>query len=270
MSYNTIKATNEELIKWNYSKNINPRTGRKISDKGKIYKLLNKQYEENKKDLPPVIEITDTYKDYRNKNIDPILLEELPIEGYSEKKIFKFKYKWNPYTGKRGSIDTNGCLSFDPDTLIHYFYSNRLNYLWESSEDINYTGYFGDALGNGPEFIIKGRGSHPDWLLFRLPIIDCYLVKDHCHQSVTMGPELTDKEIREIDRIAKSYGNNYKNKYKKPRPSLRKLKRLYDEAINPDPDIGIDKEVLPFVEPYFIKKLKHNKSVKAVEKLIKF
>ena len=69
-----------------------------------------------------------------------------------------------------------------------------------------------------------------------------------------MGPKLTDKELKEIDKIAKTYGNNYKIKYKTNRPSLVKLKRIYEEAINPDPDIGIDSEVIPFVEPSYIKK----------------
>jgi len=270
MSYSKSIPTNDELIKWSQNKSINPRTGRKITQNGKIYQILNKYYQQNSKNLPPIVEIIDTYQDYRNKDVDPILLEDLPIVGFSNCKFFKFKYKWNPYTGERQSKDSNGYLSFDPDTLIHYFYTNRLNYLWESSTDINYSGYYGDALGNGPEFNIKGRGAHPDWYLFRLPIIDCYLIKDHCYQSVTMGPKLTDKEIKEIDRLAKSYGNNYKNKYKSKRPSLSKLKKLYDLAINPEPDLGISHEVLPFVEQTFINKLKYSKNVKAVEKLIKF
>ena len=70
-------------------------------------------------------------------------------------------------------------LYFDPNTLIHYFYINRLKNLWidESIEDGNYyQGHYGYAVGNGPDFEIKGRGKHPDWYLFRLPIIDCYMI----------------------------------------------------------------------------------------------
>jgi hypothetical protein len=259
MSYKTTIPTKNELDKWSKTTNINPRTGRKIKINGPIYKILLSYLEIN----------IDNYSEYRSTNVDPILMTGLPLVGYSEHKYFKFKYKWNPYTGERQEIDKNGYLSFDPDTLIYYFYNNRLNYLWESTNDLNYTGYFGDAVGNGPNFEIKGRGTHPDWYLFRLPIIDCYLHKDHCHQSVTMGPILTNKEINEIDRLAKTYKNNYKNKFKMKRPRLKKIKALYDEAIDNNPKLDIEAEVIPFVDPLLIKKLQHNINIKAVKKLIK-
>ena len=266
MSYLTNKPTNEELVKWSKNKLINPRSGRKITQTGKIYKILEKSLKNT--NMPKLVEIIDTYRDFRDKNIDPILLEELPVEGYENKKYFKFKFKWNPYTGERGEIDTNGYLAFDPDTLIHFFYSNRTNYLWETSNN-DYTGYYGDAVGNGPNFEIIGRGKHPDWNLFRLPIVDCYLIKDHCYQSVTMGPLLEEREIKEIDKLAKKYKSNYKNKFNMKRPSLHKLYQLYQEAINPNPDIGIPDNVIPFVDENFVKIKKHNANVDAVKKLIK-
>ena len=77
MSYYKIEPTNEELVKWSNNRLINPRTGRKITKQGKIYKLLDQIY--NSKDLPKPIEIIDTYSQFRNKNIDPILLESLPM-----------------------------------------------------------------------------------------------------------------------------------------------------------------------------------------------
>lgn len=270
MSFKIKTPTELEIKKWCSTKTINPRSGRKIKINGPIYKILEKCYQENKdkwrigKD-PPII---DTYLDFRKDKIDPILMIDLPLEEFPNNKYFKFKYKWNPYTGERLGEDPNGPLCFDPDALIYYFYNNRLNYLWENSNDINYSGYFGDALGNGPDFDIKGRGNHPDWYLFRLPIQDCYLHTGHCPQSVTMGPKLTDKEIKEIDKLAKSYKNNFYKKYKIKRPSLRKLKLYYEEAINSNPDINIDKEVLPFIDPVFINKLKYNVNIKAVKKLI--
>lgn len=266
MSYLVNKPTLDELIKWSKNKHVNPRTGRKIKESGKIFKVLD-EFLKNQ-NIPKQVEIIDTYSKFRNKDIDPILLENLPIAGYDSNKFFKFKFKWNPYTGERGEIDTNGYLSFDPDTLIHFFYTNRINYLWETSNN-DYTGYYGDALGNGPNFEIKGRGTHPDWNLFRLPIVDCYLIKDHCYQSVTMGPLLEEREIKEIDRLAKKYKNNYKQKFNRKRPSLHKLYLLYQEAINPNPDIGIPEEVIPFVEESFIKIKKHKANVQAVKKLIK-
>ena len=93
MSYYKIEPTNEELVKWSNNRLINPRTGRKITKQGKIYKLLDQIY--NSKDLPKSIEIIDTYSQFRNKNIDPILLESLPIEGYQNNKYFKFKRDWS-------------------------------------------------------------------------------------------------------------------------------------------------------------------------------
>ena len=38
--------------------------------------------------------------------------------------------------------DYRGNLYFDPDILIHYFYTNRLNHLWIKSSE-GYTGIFG-------------------------------------------------------------------------------------------------------------------------------
>ena len=106
--------------------------------------------------------------------------------------------------------------------------------------------------------------------LFLVVLFITILVNSQVQPSTKYAQTITDKELKEIDKIAKTYGNNYKIKYKKKRPSLVKLKKIYEEAINPDPNIGIDSEVIPFVESSFIKKLKYNKCVKAVEKLIKF
>ncbi|VVU95086.1 hypothetical protein CPAV1605_811 [seawater metagenome] len=268
MSYNKILPTHDELKLWNKNRTVNPRTKRKIKENGPIYRILIKNWKKLK--IPEIViedeDNVDAYSEYRKNKIDPILMVDLPIE--EDKKYFEFKYKWNPYTGERLGIDKNGPLCFDPDTLIYYFYNNRLNYLWEAANDINYTGYFGDALGNGPEFEIKGRGKHPDWYLFRLPIHDCYLNKDHCHQAVTMGPILTDKELKEIDKLAKKYKNNFKGKFKVKRPQLFKMKTFYEQAISQNPNINIEPEVIPFVDPIFVKKLKHNLNVKAVHKLI--
>ena len=45
MNYTKIEPTNEELVKWSNNKFINPRTGRKITKEGKIFKILAKYYE---------------------------------------------------------------------------------------------------------------------------------------------------------------------------------------------------------------------------------
>jgi hypothetical protein len=53
-----------------------------------------------------------------------------------------------------------------------------------------------------------------------------------------MGPKLTMSELEEIDKLANEhYKNNYSKTYGKTRPSLVLMKKLYDEAINTNPDI---------------------------------
>ena len=83
-----------------------------------------------------------------------------------------------------------------------------------------------------------------------------------------MGPILNDKEIKEIDKMAKKYKNNYFKRFNRKRPSLMKMKILYDSAINKNPDLGINKDIIPFIEPLFIEKMKSEINMKAVKKLI--
>ena len=219
------------LNKWNDNRLINPVTNKKIKRNGPTYRKYEIEYNKfiKNKDSNKLI---DSYTDYRKNKIDPLLHLSLPVEDkYSIKDLFEFKYKWNPYTGERlDIIEPNGPLYFDPDTLIHYFYVNRLNNLWIKTNN-NFNGYYGDALGNGPNFIINGRGDFRNWYLFRLPIPDCYLYSDHNLQSVTMGPILNDKEIKEIYIKAKRYGNNYFNLYKKKRPNLLTLKNIMIDVL---------------------------------------
>ena len=124
MLYNKFIPSDNEIKDWIINKEINPRTGRKIKLNGPTYKIyeyyLNKNDNNNNNDNKN--DIIDNYINYRNKNVDPILQIELPIDDFKSCNVFKFKYKWNPYTGERLGIDTNGYLSFDPDTLIYYFY----------------------------------------------------------------------------------------------------------------------------------------------------
>jgi hypothetical protein len=241
----------EDLLKWGINKLLNPVTNRKIKLNGPTYQKYKIEYDKliQKKENNKFI---DSYQKYRKEIIDPLLHIPLPIEDkYNVKDLFKFEYKWNPYTGERiNIIEENGPLYFDPDTLIHYFYVNRINNLWNYTND-NFNGYYGDALGKGPNFNIVGRGDFRNWYLFRLPIPDCYLYKDHNLQSVTMGPKLTDIEIKEIYTKATRYGDNYYKLYKKNRPPLNKLKKYYEKAINSNPD-NYDFDVL---NDEFVKKM---------------
>ena len=85
-------------------------------------------------------------------------------------------------------------------------------------------GHFGDALGKSPDFNIKGRGTHKQWHLFRLPIIDCYVPKNNSLKYITMGPILSDKDLKKIYKLSNK--NTYKKTYKKKIPNLLKLKKF--------------------------------------------
>ena len=261
-----LNLTKKHLVEWGKNKLLNPLTKRKIKENGPVYKKIKKQYDITIKE---VIQ-NDNYEYYRRNKIDPILLTELPINGMKQEKIFKYEYKWNPYNGEKSNIkDDCGPLCFDPNALIHFFYSNRLNNLWKDGEyndDENYfvEGYYGDALGKYPDFNIVGRGKYPEMYLFRLPILDCYLEKDHCLQTVTMGPILTNKDIKKINSLADR--NIFKSIYNYNKPNLYKMKLLYDQAVNPLVEYD-DNEELTKNE---IDSIKFQINTCAVKKLLNF
>ena len=183
---------------------------------------------------------TNNYESFRKNQIDPFTYQKV-----DSKTAFVFPYKWNSYSGIRtNELDENGPLYFDPDNLIHFYYSSRLNNLWIFESEDNdgyYHGHYGDAIGIAPEFEIKSRGKHSEWYLFRLPIIDCYLDKEHNDQYITMGPLLTKDEIITIHKLANRNKYNYKKRHNKSRPSLLTLKNLYDIAVCKEPDLGFEK-----------------------------
>lgn len=175
----------------------------------------------------------EKYRVMRLRKMDPISLVELDV-----KYAFKFKYSWDPYTGERQQEDPNGALYFDPDILIKYFYTKRLNKLWcQPTDDQSgyYQAYYDDGVGAGEDFFIAARGFHPEWYIFRLPILDCYLTKNHNKQFITFGPKLTDDEIIELERLANLRPTNYKHMFGHNRPHLSEMKKLYDTAISKTP-----------------------------------
>ena len=260
-----INLTKNQLIVWEKNKLTNPVTKRKIKENGPVYKKIKKQFDKVMKKK------NDNYEYYRRNKIDPILLTELPLNNMLEKNVFKYEYKWNPYTGKKLNIkDESGPLCFDPNSLIHYFYKNRLNNLWkkgEYNEDENiYTeGYYGDALGGYPDFSITGRGKHPEMYLFRLPIIDCYLEKDHNLQVVTMGPELSNKEIKKINSLSNK--DVFKSLYKYKKPNILKLKNIYDKAVDSLHEYNTDNNDLSIEDN---NNIKYQINTDAVKSLITF
>lgn len=201
------------------------------------------------------------YKSLRISNLDPLTFMDIPNNCK-----FKFPYEWDPYTGERLGVDNNGPLCFDPDVLIKHFHTQRLNKLWIEPSDTQlgyYSGIYDDAVGIGFDFELKSRGLHPEWYIFRLPIIDCYLTEDHNKQFITMGPILTDEEIAEIDRLASLREKNYKQLFGVDRPSLKKIKNYYDNSISKKPIIpptfngeNENQELYDKVNRYYVELLK--------------
>jgi hypothetical protein len=203
---------------------------------------------------------TSYYKSYRLNKMDPITDEILQDDS-----CFKFRYMWNPYTGERLGEDPFGPLCFNPINLLRHFYLMRLNKLWVDGEE-GYEGYFSGGVGSGPNLDDPSRGMFPECYLFRLPIQNCYLNKNHNLSIITMGPLLTLREICELDRLIVKYwsrGTFYKKYYKKI-GSLYKLKCYYDIALAKNPidmdlsgiDVGTREEALKQKNPNLYLNLK--------------
>lgn len=225
-----------------YFDDINTVDFTNYSDNAINHKNRKKQsigyYDKNGNKIEYDIDTIEKYRVLRKTKIDPISMCEVD-EEYS----FKFEYQWDPITGERSKDkDPYGPLYFDPLILAKYYYHNRLRGLWIEEQDEGedgyvWSGYYGDGVGIGEDFNIKGRGSHPEWYLFRLPITDCYLKKDQDKQIITFGPKLTDKEIKYIDDILRKRKKLYKSIYGKYPPSLVDMKNHYEFAINPTPPV---------------------------------
>jgi hypothetical protein len=157
-------------------------------------------------------------------------------EKILEEECFKYYKIWNPYTGK--ILDKNdefGPLCFNGYELSYFYYSNRLNGMWNAPVD-GFDGFYGDILGTGKNINIISRGHHPQRYLLRLPIIDCYLNEESNYSRITMGPLLSDEEIQFLDNIL-NYNKITFNKSISNTPNLLKqIKYNYDEALNPNPD----------------------------------
>lgn len=173
----------------------------------------------------------ETYRIKRLFKIDPFTDQEIPSN-----LIFEFTNIWDPYTGLRQNSDPIGPLCFNAINLYDYYYSNRYKGLWNPPVD-QYQGFYGDLIGTSKQIKIKSRGSNPEKYLFRLPIIDCYLPPNHNYSIITMGPELTNNEISQIDTIIL---NSHPKKTSPNFATLTMLKYYYDNALNPNPDQDSD------------------------------
>ena len=181
---------------------------------------------------------TEYYRVFRECKMDPVS-EELVDEKWG----FSFPKQWDPYTGELfKEDDPHGPLMFDPDSLIYSIYIKRYSLLWTDENDTNegfFHGYYGEVVGGGKDMTIVGRGSNIHLYPFRIPILDCYLTKDHNMSIITMGPLLTDEDALKIDELAtiknKYYPSSYSKMFKRQRPSLYIMKKLYDNAISSTP-----------------------------------
>ena len=157
---------------------------------------------------------------------------------------FKYEFIWDPLTGEKLEKDPYGPLYYDPDYLIKYFYTSRLNKLYAGETEDNsgyYQGYYDDGVGCGQDFFLSGRGHHPEWYVFRLPNMDCYNQVGQSYQLITFGPRLSDDEIIEIYEKACLEPDRYKKIFGTERPDLIEMKKLYDNAIAIEPKIKLYK-----------------------------
>jgi hypothetical protein len=168
------------------------------------------------------------YKSHRIQKTDPVTFEVL-----EDNKCFKYYKIWNPYTGVVLNNDPYGPLCFNPVTIVTHIYYSRLNNIWINESDGIYSGYYGDGIGAGKEQEIKHKGTYPERYIFRLPIQNCYLPRNHNLSTITLGPELTDHDISVLDVLMTEHYIN-DDIYRKI-GSLANLKRYYDIAISKEP-----------------------------------
>jgi hypothetical protein len=205
-------------------------------------------------DEPVVVEKTVKYDDEYNEDTTVFYrtMREKKCDFVSHdiisckpEHVFQYPYMWDPYTGEKKDTDPFGPLYFMPDELIYIFYKGRLKKLWIPPKDIvggmdegQYEGCYGEAVGCGEDLDIPTRGKFPESYNFRIPIDDCYLPPDSDKSIPSMGPKLTNEEIMEIEELAeKHHKNNYQNVFGKSRPSLVRMKQLYDLALSKTPDL---------------------------------
>ena len=265
-SYTKILPSDSEIDQWDDIKPINPRNGSILSTKSKNYKILEKYSKRKKKriskELRLELESLKVQKKEKSKNeyekIEPSIEYDYDtIETYKAMRIqkmcvlsydiltkqdmtFSFDHVWDPYTGERKYKDPYGPLCINPDCLIRHFWMHLLDHLWIRPVDEAggyYHGYYGEGVGLGKYFNIIGRGAHPEWYLFRLPIPDCYLAKDHNSCLISFGPNLTKDEVNDIYKKSKSGGMSYKKEFGSNRPNLELMWDLYHKAIDDDPPV---------------------------------
>jgi hypothetical protein len=195
-------------------------------------------YTKNGKPVEYTKETMEYYRVMRKRRTDPILgQEDIPTSIG-----FEFADQWDPYTGERLGPDPYGPLVFHPMTLAKHFYMRRLVKLWiqeQTEDDGHWGGTYDDGLGAGENIHIPGRGDYPELYLFRLPVQDIYLTKDHNRQIPIVGPKLTDEEVTDLNTKLQLVKDEYRRTFRTNPPNLVAMKKYYDMAISSTPDIGM-------------------------------
>jgi hypothetical protein len=229
MKFNRINSQQDDIIDFSNHKDF-----KRVDQYSNIIQDFN--HGKNLYEIEYNDDTINKYRALRIQRLDPISHNKI-----EEDLCFKFPYIWDSLTGERLSTkDPYGGLCFDVITLSRLFYINRTKHLWveeydEGQDGYIWSGYPDEGLGKGETFHIKSRGYHPEWYLFRLPILDCYIPKDLPEQIPTFGPKLTYNEIVEINDKLQKGRLIYKNMYYNEPPDLLKLKEYYDKAIDPIP-----------------------------------
>lgn len=208
------------------------------------------------------------YRVLRSTKLDPI--SQMKVD---EKEAFTYSKIWDPYSGTVLGDDPYGAIYFDPVTLAKYFYTNITRKLWNQPVDEEegfYQGYYDGGVGAGEDFYIEGRGHFPEWYVFRLPLSDCYLPEDYNKSIPTLGPKLTDKEVKLINYLLhkKDCRKRYREYFGRSPPDLVQMKELYDTAINQNPyeDVDYDLEIW---EDMSVEQINDAINRDAVDKLVK-
>ena len=195
----------------------------------KINTLYNKEYNDK------------TINYYKMLRIHKLNVMNISTENilYDYKKSFTYKYIWNSITGiNTDNIDPYGKLYFFPDDLINYFYNRRLYKLWDNNN-------YGEFVGAGDTLSLNINKDLSQDYLFRLPVNDCYVLKNTHNATVTMGPKLVLKDIEKIKYLAeKYYKNNYFNTYQRKRPDLVLMYKYYNQSISKTPELSCDTDVI--------------------------
>ena len=186
---------------------------------------------------------------------------------YSPEKSFMFEYIWDPITGEKTNIkDPYGPLYFFPDELINYFYRKRLTGLWIDQTEY-FSGGYDYAVGAGENLSQNEYSDKRQDYVFRLPIVNCYLLQNTNLSTITMGPKLTLEEVSNIYNLAeKYYPLNYKNMYNTKRPDLIKMYKYYINAISKTPELDcvLNKEIDDIQKIYQSHNIKYVNKLKAM------